>query len=185
MPTERSSKNNVRSGGRFMGALERAALRRASWTLATGLAKQAAEFSSEPSWSISAHIDVGLKGTAQLLVGPEHTASFVGSGRIAVLATPVMINLIEAAALKAVEHLLPAGHQSLGIHLDVGHVAATPVGLQVTATAEVVRVEGRTISFRVEARDEVEVIGGGHPPAGRGQRGRFDERVQRKVRAET
>ncbi len=107
-------------------------------------------------------VTAGLKGTAQLLVvGPEHTASFVGSGRIAVLATPVMINLIEAAALSAVEHLLPAGHLSLGIHLDVGHVAATPVGLKVTATAEVVRVEGRTITFHVEAHDEVEAIGGG------------------------
>jgi len=56
----------------------------------------------------------GLVGTAEIVVGPEHTAPFVGSGRIAVLATPVMINLIEAAALAAVEHLLPAGHQSLG-----------------------------------------------------------------------
>jgi len=72
------------------------------------------------------NIDLGLKGAAQLVVGPEHTAPFVGSGPIAVLATPVMINLIEAAALNAVEHLLPSGHQSLGIHLDVSHVAATP-----------------------------------------------------------
>src|SRR5881227_2766796 len=103
----------------------------------------------------------GLTGTAEIGVGPEHTAPFVGSGRIAVLATPVMINLIEAAALKAVEHLLPAGHQSLGIHLDVRHIAATPVGLRVTATAEVIKVEGRTITFRVEARDEREPIGGG------------------------
>src|SRR5947208_16427201 len=103
----------------------------------------------------------GLTGTAELVVGPEHTAPFVGSGRIAVLATPVMINLIEAAALQAVEHLLPAGHQSLGIHLDVSHTAATPVGLRVTATAQVTAVEGRAISFRVEARDEREKIGGG------------------------
>ena len=64
------------------------------------------------------------------MVAPEHTAPRVGSGQIAVLATPVMINLIEAAALAAVEHLLPAGHQSLGIHLDVRHFAATPVGLR-------------------------------------------------------
>src|SRR6266567_8938505 len=95
----------------------------------------------------------GLTGTAEIVVGPEHTAPFVGSGRIAVLATPVMINLIEAAALKAVEHLLPAGHQSLGIHLDVRHTAATPVGLRVTARAEVTGVEGRSITFRVEAHD--------------------------------
>src|SRR5271169_3945499 len=106
-------------------------------------------------------ITAGQTGTAQLTVGSEHTAPFVGSGRIAVLATPVMINLIEAAALDAVEHLLPGSHQSLGTHLDVSHVAATPVGLLVTATAQVVRVEGRTITFRVEAHDTVETIGGG------------------------
>src|ERR1043166_8854570 len=92
----------------------------------------------------------GLQGTAELLVGEEHTAPHVGSGRVHVLATPVMINLIEAAALAAVEHLLPAGHQSLGTHLDVRHIAATPVGMSVTATAEVTRVEGRTVDFRVE-----------------------------------
>jgi fluoroacetyl-CoA thioesterase len=130
-------------------------------------------------------ITAGLMGTAQLLVGPEHTAPFVGSGRIAVLATPVMINVIEAAALAAVEHLLPAGHQSLGIHLDVSHVAATPVGLQVSATAEVSRVEGRTITFRVEARDEVETIGGGTHQRVVVSVARFDERVQRKLRGET
>src|SRR6516162_10298098 len=94
----------------------------------------------------------GLIGTAEIVVGPEHTAPFVGSGRIAVLATPVMINLIEAAALAAVEHLLPAGHQSLGIHLDVRHFAATPIGMEVTATAELAAVDGRTLSFSVEAR---------------------------------
>jgi fluoroacetyl-CoA thioesterase len=126
-------------------------------------------------------VTVGLTGTSQLLVGPEHTASFVGSGRIPVLATPVMINVIEAAALNAVEHLLPAGHQSLGIHLDVSHVAATPVGLLVTATATVLRVQGRTITFQVEARDEVEVIGSGtHQRVVVGV-ARFDERIQRKV----
>ena len=127
-------------------------------------------------------ITSGLTGTAQLLVGPEHTAPFVGSGRIAVLAMPVMINVIEAAALNAVEHLLPAGHQSLGIHLDVSHVAATPVGLRVTATAAVLRVEGRTITFRVEARDEVETIGSGTHQRIVVSVVRFDERLQRKVR---
>jgi predicted thioesterase len=118
---------------------------------------------------------------AELTVGPEHTAPFVGSGRIAVLATPVMINLIEAAALKAVEHLLPPGHQSLGIHLDVRHVAATPVGLRVIATAEVVEVEGRTIGFRVAANDEREPIGGGMHQRVVVSVARFDERVRRKL----
>jgi fluoroacetyl-CoA thioesterase len=135
--------------------------------------------------SVLSRIVPGLIGTAEIVVGPEHTAPFVGSGRIAVLATPVMINVIEAASLAAVEHLLPAGHQSLGIHLDVSHVAATPVGLRVTATAEVIGLEGRTIKFRVEARDDVETIGGGTHERVVVSVERFDERVQRKVRGET
>jgi predicted thioesterase len=93
-----------------------------------------------------------------------------------------MINLIEAAALAAVEHLLPAGHQSLGIQLDISHTAATPMGLRVVATAEVSRVEGRTISFRVTARDELETIGGGTHRRVVVSVSRFDERVQRKLR---
>ena len=123
----------------------------------------------------------GLAGSASLIVAPEHTAPRVGSGRIAVLATPVMINLIEAAALGAMEHLLPAGHQSLGIRLDVRHFAATPVGLRVTATAEVTAVEGRSIAFRVEARDEREVIGDGTHERVVVNVARFDARVQRKL----
>jgi fluoroacetyl-CoA thioesterase len=141
--------------------------------------------SSSPRVSpVLSRIALGLTGTAEIVVGPEHTAPFVGSGRIAVLATPVMINVIEAASLNAVEHLLPGGHQSLGIHLDVSHVAATPVGLRVTATAEVIGVEGRTIKFRVEAHDEVETIGGGTHERVVVSVERFDERVQRKVRGE-
>ena len=127
-------------------------------------------------------VTAGLTGQAEIIVTPDKTAPFVGSGRIAVLATPVMINVIEAAALAAVEHLLPAGHQSLGIHLDVSHTAATPVGLRVTATAEVTRVEGRTIHFSVDARDERERIGGGTHARVAVSVERFDERVQRKLR---
>src|ERR1700675_2107661 len=100
--------------------------------------------------SVLARVTPGLTGSHQIRVAPEHTAPFVGSGRIAVLATPVMINIIEAASLAAVEHLLPLGHQSLGIKLDVSHVAATPIGFRVTATAEDLRVDGRTLPSRVE-----------------------------------
>ncbi len=134
--------------------------------------------------AVLARITPGMRGSSDLVVGPEHTAPFVGSGRIAVLATPVMINVIEAAALAAIEHLLPEGHQSLGIHLDVSHVAATPIGLRVTATAEVVHVEGRTVTFNVEARDDYERIGGGTHQRVVVSVARFDERVQRKIRGE-
>jgi len=132
--------------------------------------------------SVLSRISPGLIGSSEIVVGPEHTAPFVGSGRIAVLATPVMINVMEAAALAGVEHLLPSGHQSLGIKLDVSHTAATPIGLRVIATAEVVSVEGRTIMFRVEARDDFEVIGGGTHERVVVSVARFDERVQRKLR---
>jgi fluoroacetyl-CoA thioesterase len=127
------------------------------------------------------HLKLGTIGTAELVVAPEHTAPRIGSGRIAVLATPVMINLIEAAALACVEHLLPEGHQSLGIHLDVKHFAATPVGMRVTATVELAGVEGRRLSFRVLARDEVEPIGEGSHERVVVNVDRFDQRVQRKA----
>jgi predicted thioesterase len=134
--------------------------------------------------SVLARLKPGLTGSAEIVVGPEHTAPFVGSGRIAVLATPVMINVIEAAALAAIEHLLPEGHQSLGTHLDVSHTAATPVGVRVVATAEVTSLDGRNVTFRVEARDEFESIGGGTHQRVVVSVARFDERVQRKVRGE-
>ncbi|HYK78138.1 MAG TPA: thioesterase family protein [Micropepsaceae bacterium] len=128
-----------------------------------------------------AHVPSGLRGSSDLVVGVEHTAPSIGSGRVPVLATPVMINLIEAAALAAVEHLLPPGHQSLGIHLDVRHFAATPIGMRVRATAELTGVEGRTLSFRVEASDEKEPIGGGSHERVVVNVARFDARVQKKL----
>jgi predicted thioesterase len=123
----------------------------------------------------------GLRGEASLVVGEEHTAPRVGSGVIHVLATPVMINLIEAAALAAVEQLLPAGHQSLGTVLNVRHIAATPVGMRVIASATVQRVEGRTIFFTVQARDERELIGDGTHERVVVNVEKFDQRVKRKL----
>ena len=127
-------------------------------------------------------IPTGAKGEAQIVVGEEHTAPTIGSGKVHVLATPVMINLIEAAALEAIEHLLPAGYQSLGTHLDVHHVAATPVGMKAIASAHVTRVDGRTVHFRVEARDEKDIIGHGTHVRVVVNVAKFDERVQRKLR---
>ena len=123
----------------------------------------------------------GLRGEASLIVAQEHTAPRVGSGAIHVLATPVMINLIEAAALAAVEQLLPPGHQSLGTVLHVRHIAATPVGMRVTAFATVEKIDGRTIAFKVEARDERELIGDGTHERVVVNVEKFDQRVQRKL----
>ena len=126
-------------------------------------------------------VAAGATGTASLIVGDEHTAPRIGSGQIHVLATPVMINLFEAAALAACEHLLPAGHQSLGTHLDVSHIAATPVGMRVTATAEVLSVERRTIRFRLKAEDERDLIGEGTHQRVVVNVAKFDLRVQEKT----
>lgn len=123
----------------------------------------------------------GMKGTAELVVAEEHTAPRVGSGRVHVLATPVMINVIEAAALAAIEHLLPEGYQSLGTRLDIRHFAATPIGMRVRAGVEVEKVEGRTVSFRVSVSDEKEPIGDGTHERMVVNVQRFDVRVQDKV----
>ncbi len=131
-----------------------------------------------------AQLTIGLKGSAEILVGPEHTAPRIGSGMVHVLATPVMINVMEGAALDAVERLLPDGHQSLGIHLDVGHYAATPTGMRLRATAALVGIEGRTMTFRVEAFDEKERVGDGMHKRVVVNVARFDERVQRKLGAD-
>ncbi len=128
-----------------------------------------------------AKLQIGIKGSAELTVGEEHTAPRVGSGLVRVLATPVMINLFEAAALDAAERLLPEGHQSLGTLLDVTHVAATPVGMKVRATAEVIGMEGRTIRFKVEAHDEKDLIGEGWHDRVVVNVARFDERVRKKL----
>ncbi|PPD25628.1 MAG: thioesterase [Hyphomicrobium sp.] len=123
----------------------------------------------------------GHQGKAELMVGPEHTAEQVGSGKIAVLATPVMINVIEAAALAAAEPLLPPGYQSLGIHLDVSHTAATPVGNRIEAIAEIIAVEGRTVTLKVTVRDPFELIGGGTHKRVIVNVARFDQRLQTKL----
>ena len=129
-------------------------------------------------------LSIGLKGTAQIRVGEEQTAPRVGSGRVRVLATPVMINMMEAAALDAIENLLPPGHQSLGTHLDVGHYAATPVGMTLRASAEVTRVDGRNVTFRVEAFDDRERIGHGTHTRVVVNVDRFDARIQKKLKSE-
>jgi predicted thioesterase len=103
----------------------------------------------------------GIVGTASIVVGHEHTAAHVGSGCEEVLATPVMIALMESAAVDGTEHLLAAGHTSLGIRIAVDHVAPTPVGRTVTATAELTEIKGRRLFFRVTAEDGVRQIGSG------------------------
>lgn len=126
-------------------------------------------------------IKTGLKGSTEIMVGTRDTAPHVGSGKIKVLATPVLVMLLEEAALRAVEGLLPAGHQTVGTRLDVSHTAATPVGMRVNAHAEVMKVDGRKLTFRVWAEDQAERIGEGIHERIIVNVERFDIRTQEKI----
>ena len=127
------------------------------------------------------NVRIGQTGTATMIVGTNDTAPRVGSGKIAVLATPVMINLIEEAALNALEASLSDGKQSLGTRLDVSHIAATPTGMKVTATATITKIDGRTVDFDVRAQDEQDLIGEGRHTRVVVSAAKFQERVDAKA----
>ena len=122
----------------------------------------------------------GLVGETEMVVREENTARHLGSGNVAVLATPEMIRLMERAAVAAVDHLLPDGYRTVGVEVDVRHLAATPVGMRVRVQAELVAVEGRKLTFHVEAFDEVEKIGEGAHWRVIIDLERFKERVEAK-----
>ncbi len=103
----------------------------------------------------------GLVGEVQAMVSEENTAKHLGSGGVEVFATPAMVMLMERAGVAAVDHLLPEGQCTVGVHLDVKHLAATPRGMNVTARAELVEVDGRKLTFQVEAFDDQEKVGEG------------------------
>ena len=107
-------------------------------------------------------IPVGAKGTYTLRVTPAHLANqFKDAALPPVFATPMMITAMENAALNAVRSYLEPGESAVGTAVNVRHLAATPVSHRVTAEAEVTKVDGRRIEFKVSARDEVEEIGNG------------------------
>lgn len=106
-------------------------------------------------------LTVGLKGRAEALVTQQNTAAAVGSGALPVFATPMMVALMEKAAVAALEGCLEEGQSSVGTHMDVSHDAATPVGMTVWAQAELTAVEGRALTFAVAAFDDAGPIGKG------------------------
>ena len=106
-------------------------------------------------------INVGAKFTVKITVSENDTARAVGSGTLSVLATPKMIALMEEAAYKCIGEGLDAGATSVGTLMEVKHLSATPVGMEVSAVAEVTEVDGRRIAFKVEAYDEKGIIGEG------------------------
>ena len=127
-------------------------------------------------------IPVGATGSFSLVVMPDHLASrFKDVTLPPVLATPVMIMVMENAALNAIKPYLDSGESALGTRVDVRHLAATPVGRHVTAEARVTHVQGRRIEFAVRATDGDEEIGVGTHERVVVDRARLSERLKAKV----
>jgi uncharacterized protein (TIGR00369 family) len=126
------------------------------------------------------NIRAGLVGEQTAMVVESQLATALGSGTLDVYATPAMVALIEGAAVAAIDPLLPEGKASVGIELEIVHLAATPPGHRVRARAEVVAVDDRKVTFSVQAWDEQELIGKGTHTRYVIDVARFVERVQNK-----
>jgi predicted thioesterase len=119
-----------------------------------------------------------------MIVGQEHLASAIGSGLVEVFSTPMLVALLENAAVDALASAMTAEQTSVGVHLNVRHLAATPPGMRVRAYAELLAVDGRMLSFRVWAEDERERIGEGTHQRALIDRARFERKVAEKAGAE-
>ena len=126
-------------------------------------------------------ITLGLSEEQEFVVQEEHTAGHVGSGSLRVLATPSLIGFMERVARDLMERNLPEGYSSVGVWVDVHHLAATPVDAKVRVSCQVIAVDGRKVDFSVQAWDEVEKIGEGHHQRVVIDVGRFLQRLQAKL----
>ena len=106
-------------------------------------------------------LEIGLKGKVSTSVEREDTAQEVGSGSLLVYATPCMVALMEGAACDAINEAIPDGKTSVGIELNISHVSATPVGLEVYAEAELTAIDKNILTFKIAAYDESGLIGEG------------------------
>lgn len=106
-------------------------------------------------------IELGIKGRQETTVTAVNIATNVGSGKVMVFATPMMISLIEKAAVLSIEPYLEPGQSSVGTHINVSHCSATPLGMTVWAETEVTEIDRRRVTFSVKAYDERGLIGEG------------------------
>ena len=130
-------------------------------------------------------IVVGMKEEQEFVVEEQYTAGHVGSGSLRVLATPSLIGFMERVACDLLERNLPDGYSSVGVWVDVHHLAATPVGVKVRVACQVSGVDGRKVDFQVNAWDEVEKIGEGRHQRVAIDVSRFLQRLQAKLPAAT
>lgn len=131
--------------------------------------------------SITEQIPVGATAEKTITVTRELTVAHHTEGMPEVYGTPMMIYLMEVVSAEAIAPYLPEGWVSVGVVVNVKHLAATPVGFEVTATAEVTEVSGRTVTFKVEAHDGVEKIGEGTHVRAPVEMARFEKGFQAKL----
>lgn len=122
----------------------------------------------------------GIVFEKTITVEPKHIASHMGSGGVPVYATPSMVLHMEEASREAVDHLLGPGRATVGAFMGVRHLAPTPLGLKVRIRSELVKVEGRMLTFKVEAWDEVEKIGEAEHVRAVIDLARFGEKIEKK-----
>ena len=123
-------------------------------------------------------LEVGMRGDASLVVGEEQTAAAFGAGGMHVFGTPMMIGLMENASWRLIQPELAEGETTVGTLVNVRHLAATPVGGHVTATAELIEIDGRRLVFHVSARDDNQLIGEGTHERARVLLDRFLARIK-------
>jgi len=130
-------------------------------------------------------LEPGLAAEITYVVAESDTAATYGSGLVPVLSTPHLIALMEAVSQAVIEPHLAQGESAVGIHVDMKHLAATPVGMEVRVRAELVEVNGRHLRFHVEAWDEVERVGEADHQRFVIDTARFMSRVAEKAGGET
>ena len=126
------------------------------------------------------NLKVPMYGESRTTVSGDNTALKFGSGKVDVFGTPAMIALMETASINTVDEKLPEGFATVGIDLNIKHIAATPKGMNITASAELIEIDGKRLVFKVEAFDEVEKIGEGTHQRYIIELDKFKSRVQSK-----
>ncbi len=130
---------------------------------------------------MDALLSPGIEGRAETVAGPGNLASDLGSGFVDVYSTPMMIGLMETAAGTSVEPLVGEGKTTVGVRVDIRHLAATPSGMRVVAKSRLVKVDGKILTFEIWAEDERERIGEGIHERAIIDRARFVQKVEAKA----
>lgn len=128
---------------------------------------------------------LGLKGSFECTVSPEHLADAFGNADVAVLATPMLLDLMEVAAHQALQPIMPHNWVSLGISADFKHLRLTPSGLKVRAEATIIAIDRQKIDFHVEVYDEIELVGKGYHSRFCMPKTQLDEKIQSKMKSVT